>query len=59
MGWWNEEGPKCGRCHEPTAGCEDCKGEGSVFELLGRIPCSVCDGTGWVCKSNDHGKYWR
>jgi hypothetical protein len=59
MGWWNEGGPKCQRCYEPTQGCEDCKGEGSVFELLGRMECRTCGGTGWLCKANDHGKYWN
>ena len=58
MGWWNDEGPKCSRCFEPTAGCEDCKGEGSIAGLLDRIECSTCGGTGWVCKENNHGKYW-
>ena len=58
MGWWNDDGPKCHRCGEPTAGCADCKGEGSVPGLLGRIECSQCDGTKWLCKENGHGKYW-
>jgi hypothetical protein len=58
MGWWNDAGPACRRCHEPTAGCADCKGEGRVSGLLGPIECSVCAGTGWLCKVNNHGKYW-
>lgn len=58
MGWWNEDGPKCRRCSEYTAGCEDCKGEGSVNEVFSRMECSTCAGTGWICKANDHGKYW-
>jgi hypothetical protein len=47
MGWWNDDGPECRRCGEPTAGCPECKGEGSVAGLLGRIECNACNGTKW------------
>jgi hypothetical protein len=59
MGWWNDDGPKCNRCHEPTSGCADCKGDGRVSQLLGSMECSVCAGTGWLCTKNNHGKYWK
>jgi len=58
VGWWNDPGPKCKRCHESTSGCPECKGEGSVFEIASRMSCSNCAGTGWLCTVNDHGKYW-
>jgi hypothetical protein len=59
MGWWNSDGPECRKCHEPTAGCAECKGEGTVSLPLGRRDCSVCDGTGYLCEANGHGKYWH
>jgi hypothetical protein len=52
---WNDEGPECQRCHQPTQRCEVCKGEGKVWGMFG--DCTECNGTGWVCKRD--GNYWK
>jgi hypothetical protein len=59
MGWWDDPGPRCNRCWEFTAGCPECKGVGSVDEIFSRMTCSECDGSGFLCVTNDHGKLWQ
>jgi hypothetical protein len=53
-------GPKCRRCWESTEECSVCKGDGTYWHpFVGRSDCTECNGTGYLCAANDHGKWWK
>lgn len=54
-------GPMCQSCYAETEQCSVCYGTGEVRNLGLWEPsdCSECNGTGYLCVANNHGKYWN
>lgn len=53
----SDEGPECEKCPRMTVECETCRGEGSIWGGVSRVPCNRCNETGYVCP--EHDKYWQ
>jgi len=54
-----EEVVDCEKCHEPLQECRDCKGQTVSGIGGGRLTCSTCQSTGWVCVRTHKGHWQR
>jgi hypothetical protein len=60
MGVVNRKGLKCRRCGELVEECTYCKGKpGGGHGFAGKLNCSTCQNSGYVCPKREHGGYWK